>query len=265
MKLPVIIGTLLGDAWITKTSRTGKRGVENFSFSFSYCQKNKEFAEWKAKLIGLPYSSHDYKRFDKRTNKYYYNTLIHLTLDKATKEKIYNLFYKPKKEVSIDILHMLNDLAICIWYLDDGSIYYNSNNCHLVLSVDGFSDEGRSLIISFFKEKYNIEFKRHGKSIRITSKKECEKFMNIFGRYIPDCMSYKLLKNRILRYKLEKKIKPRKVIVGKKVSQELKDGTIIIWTSIKEASKKLNITENSIYCNLCGKSRLCSQSKWKYI
>ena len=174
------------------------------SYSFCFSQANKDYATWKAKLIGNHYYEYDLDRYDKRTNKNYQTRQIIIKMDKKLKEHYYNLFYKPCKQINLEILNQLDDIGICIWYLDDGSVYYNGNNCHITLSVNGFTLEERDLIIKWFKEKYDLNFKKSQKAIRITSKKDCEKFMDIVEKYIPDCMSYKKLKNRIKRYYNEK-------------------------------------------------------------
>jgi hypothetical protein len=198
MNIEIIKGTLLGDAWIQKFKHC-KNG-----FSFSYSQSNKEYAIWKANMINLPYTIYERNRFDKRTNKIYYSCQILFKLNKYLKKELYELFYKPIKVVNLDILNSLNNEAITIWYLDDGNVYYNGNNCHIRLAVDGFSLEERELIIQWFKSKYNLNFKHCQKAIRITSKIECLKFMKIVEEYIPDCMKYKKLSEAINTYKIKK-------------------------------------------------------------
>lgn len=194
MNKQVILGTLLGDACIYKHKR-GKK-----IYTFAYSQSIKDYATWKADLSELPYSTYEENRFDKRTNKSYYRCQILLKVDKEIKHYYYNLFYSPKKEVSQEILDQLDDLGIAIWYLDDGNMYYNGNNCHVALAIDGFNEESKQRIINWFKIKYNLNFKRTQKAIRITSKRECELFMNIVEKYIPDCMKYKKLSEALKKY-----------------------------------------------------------------
>lgn len=197
MNEQVILGTLLGDAWIYKDKRA------NYFFRFS--QSIKEYAIWKANLSNLKYTIFERNRFDKRTGKTYYVCDVLPTLDKANKVYYHNMFYKPKKEVSQEILDKLDSLAIAIWYLDDGNVYYNGNNCHISIAVNGFNQESKDRIIKWFKNKYNLNFKCSSKAIRITSRKECQIFMNIVEKYIPECMAYKKLENTILKYKNKKK------------------------------------------------------------
>lgn len=84
--------------------------------------------------------------------------------------------------------------------MDDGNLYYNGNNCHLTLSVDGFNDESRNNIIKYFKVSYGINFKKIGKAIRVTSVKETKIFMGVVEKFIPKCMKRKTLSFQYKRY-----------------------------------------------------------------
>jgi hypothetical protein len=198
MKIEIIKATLLGDAWIQKFKHC-KNG-----YSFSYSQSNREYAIWKAQLINLPYKIYERNRFDKRTNKTYYSCQIIFKLHKNIKKELYDIFYNSVKTVNLNILNSLTDQSVAVWYLDDGNVYYNGNTCHITLSVNGFIFEERNLIIDWFKEKYDLNFKHSQKAIRLTSKTECLKFMNIVEKYIPNCMEYKKLSKAINIYKLKK-------------------------------------------------------------
>lgn len=207
MNKQIILGTLLGDAWIQKVN------YRKNSYIFAYQQSIKEYAEWKALEIGLPFSIKTYQRYDKRTKKEYNITHVHLVLNSEIKQELYNLFYTDKKQVSQEVLDQLDDEAVCIWFLDDGNMYYNGNNCHINMAINGFNDESKERIIVWFKEKYNLNFKRTGKSIRITSKRECKIFMDIVEKYIPECMKYKKLSEAEKKHELnlnETKLKMRK-------------------------------------------------------
>lgn len=193
MKKSLIYGTLLGDAWIYKD----KKG--NYLFAFQ--QSNKEYAKWKAQELGLPYREYRVSRLDKRTGKVYKNLTIHVKLSPDKKRELHSLFYCPKKIVSLEILNELTPKGIALWYMDDGSIYYNGNTCHLTLSTDGFTSIENDLIVRFFADRYSIRFTKTKKRIRLTSKKECEKFMKLTERFIPGCMRYKTLKVAIHNYK----------------------------------------------------------------
>jgi hypothetical protein len=194
MNTSVLIGTLLGDANIYKHKNRDQ-------YTFSFTQSNKDYAVWKATQTGLPFYVYERDRFDKRTGRTYHTVDICLKLDKSNKKNYYNLFYAEKKVVSEEVLCKLTPEAISIWYMDDGSLYYNGNNCHLTLCVDAFSEEEKDLIIQYFKSNYDINFKRSQARIRLTSVKETKKFMRIVQQYVPECMKYKLLEEQIKRHR----------------------------------------------------------------
>lgn len=182
----------MGDAWIQKFKNRPN------SFGFKFTQANHQYAKWKAEMIGVHYSMNEYLRKDKRTNKISSQLLVNLTINKEVKREMYNLFYNPNKEVSMSILSEIDDVGLSVWYMDDGNMYYNGKTCHLTIATNSFSLSSIELIISWFRDKYDINFKMNkNKSIRLTSRKECEKFMIVVDKYIPECMEYKKLSYQI--------------------------------------------------------------------
>lgn len=170
------------------------------SYTIAFQQSEYLYSKWKAEMCSIPYTLTKRKRFDKRTLKYYYVYSVYLKLNKDLKKDLYSSFYFPKKEVSVELLNSLSDLSLTIWYLDDGNMYYNGNNCHLTLAVNGFNDNSKDNIIQFFKNKYNLNFKKSGGAIRITSRKEVEIFMKIVSKFIPKCMIRKTLTFQMQKY-----------------------------------------------------------------
>lgn len=196
MNIQVLKGSLLGDMWIQPKENKNK----TYSYSLNFEQSEFEYALWKAKMCGVPFSFTKRKRYDKRTKKNYFSYGVHLTINKMVKRGLYNLFYQPIKIVTNELLNSLTPLSIAIWYMDDGNMYYNGNNCHLTLSVNGFDFESKERIINYFKINYNINFKHASKAIRITSRKDVEKFMTIVEKFIPKCMKRKIFKNQFQKY-----------------------------------------------------------------
>lgn len=196
MNIQVLKGSLLGDMWIQP--RENKKNSFNYTIRFE--QSEFDYALWKAKMCGVPFTLTTRKRYDKRTNKDYYSYFVHLTVNKKLKHNLYNSFYNPVKIVSDELLNSLTPLALTIWYLDDGNIYYNGNNCHLTLAVNGFDLESKNRIIDYFKINYELNFKHTGKAIRLTSRKDVENFMLIVEKFIPKCMKRKIFKYQFKKY-----------------------------------------------------------------
>jgi len=187
MKEEILLGSLMGDTNIYRYKN------KYYHLSIEHCIEQEKYAIWKKDNLGINTSLFKRDRLDKRTNKTYYSCIVH----KSSKdyEKYYNMFYTPKKEVSNEILDKLTDLSVAIWYCDDGWFYQNEKNrcTQLGLATNSFSIESIERIIEWFKKKYNINFSlvKRNKSIRLTSKEEIKKFLDIFGKRIPECMNYK--------------------------------------------------------------------------
>jgi hypothetical protein len=187
MKEQILLGTLLGDASISKLIDRRK----TYSIRWEHCLEQEEYALWKADNSLDNYSIYKRDRLDSRTGNIYKSITCYSTKDDY---KYYrNLFYKESKEVNQEILNMLQPLGIAVWFMDDGNLYYNGNSCHLTLSVNGFDDNSINRIIEYFKNTYNIYFKKSGRAIRITSVKQVLLFESYFKQYYHYSMMYKTL------------------------------------------------------------------------
>lgn len=187
MKKQILLGTLLGDASIGKLQKKER----TFRISWQHCMKQEQYALWKAENSLNNYSIFKRSTLDVRTNKIYHSITCYSRKDNYLYYR--ELFYKEHKEVSQEILNMLEPLGVAVWFMDDGSLYYNGNNCHLTLAVNGFNEESVNRIILYFKNNYNINFKKAQKLIRLTSVKEVQLFESFFKQYYHNSMNYKTL------------------------------------------------------------------------
>jgi len=187
MKEQILLGTLLGDAFIGKLQNRAK----SYCIKWEHSLAQEEYALWKAKNSLENYSFCKRERLDSRTNCIYKSIICYSIKDNYKHYR--ELFYKDKKEVSQEILNMLEPLGIAVWYMDDGNLYYNGNNCHLTLSVNGFNDDSVDKIIEYFKSTYNIHFKKTSRAIRITSIKQVLLFESYFKHHYHQSMMYKTL------------------------------------------------------------------------
>src|SRR5690349_18998481 len=114
----VMYGTMLGDAWIYlyKAKNT---------YTVAYSQIDREYALWKARELEAPFASYNVRRKDSRTGKYYYNTTVVIKIPIQERIQLHEVFYKPKKQVSEEILDTLGEKGLAIWFMDDGNTYYN--------------------------------------------------------------------------------------------------------------------------------------------
>lgn len=200
MKNQIILGTLLGDAYIGKLQGRSK----SYKIAWEHSLHQKEYALWKAERSLNNYSIYERNRLDDRTGNIYSSIMIYSTVDDY---KSYRQLFYPygKKEVSNLILESLSPLAVAVWFMDDGNLYYNGNNCHLTLSVNGFNEQSKLNIINYFKYKYNINFKPNQNAIRLTSIREVNKFELHFAKLYHKSMNYKKLFYAKQEYKKNKR------------------------------------------------------------
>lgn len=201
MKEQILLGTLLGDASIGKLCGRAK----SYRIEWQHCLEQEEYALWKAENSLDNYSIYRRSRLDSRTNNTYHSITCYST--KNDYKYYRELFYKEIKQVSQEVLDKLKPLSIAVWFMDDGNIYYNSNVCHLTLSVNCFDEESVDRIIEFFNKNYGILFKKTGKALRITSVKQVELFESHFKEFYHSSMQYKTLKYQKERWKEIKKLK----------------------------------------------------------
>jgi hypothetical protein len=187
MKKQILLGTLLGDGFIPKILDRRK----TYPIRWEHCLKQEEYAIWKAENSLDNFSIYKRSRLDNRTNNIYNSITCYSTKDNYQYYR--ELFYNESKQVSQEVLDLLEPLGIAVWFMDDGNLYYNGNNCHLTLSVNGFNNESIDRIIDFFKSKFDIHFKKTGKAIRITSVKQVELFESYFNQFYHESMLYKTL------------------------------------------------------------------------
>lgn len=125
-----------------------------------------------------------------------------------------HFLYRPTKFLFYpSFFKHLDDLSIAIWYMDDGSCnkYHNHNgSIHKgEVSLSTYTSiEQNKLIIDFFKQKYNIDFKIESYHpnpklfyISTSSVDSTKKFLDIVEPYILQvpCLIYKLNNDIFLR------------------------------------------------------------------
>lgn len=191
----LIIGMLLGDGTISN----------NYVFKLSHGENQKEYLEWKIKLLNeYGIKNNGLKQYIQKIgynigSTVYYSQLSIIPFIKVLRRVI----YKPKKEYfNRKILNRLNALGIAIWYMDDGHINIRKTGD----KVHGFyikiatclSKEQNQIIIDYFKDVWNISFYQFKEGKETYSlccgTQEGVKFIEIIKPYIESCpsMLYKI-------------------------------------------------------------------------
>lgn len=151
-----LLGTLLGDSYITQRS------------SYGCEQITKSLIEIKAELI-----SHYIKKYPIISERSRDGTIIEgrkvnsrLTYSVRGRHprfsKWYKLLYKTgTKQVTYNILRYLNPEGIALWIMDDGYLDYKKSSCtrNLRICTDSFDEISHQEMIRYFKDIHNIEAK----------------------------------------------------------------------------------------------------------
>lgn len=180
----VLIGSLLGDGNLRRPTKN-----RNAVYSEEHCLKQADYLKWKNDFLGFKeclVTRTDVRRKGKKT---YQQCCIY---SPATPElNVYHTLFYPngKKTITNTILNKLDLLGIIVWYCDDGSYHYG--NRQIVLCTDGHSKQENELIITFFKEKYGIDF-IYSCGRLFLNRIEAAKFVNLIKDLMPPSMSYKL-------------------------------------------------------------------------
>lgn len=189
-----LIGTLLGDAYLTKISSIKAR------FSIGHSDKQRDYLEHLYKVFEDLCGTAPKDNKGKKYTTVYFNTL-------SSKEifEVYNLFVKDGvKIVPQNIEELLTARGLAYWFMDDGTSCYVSitnrlkvRNSTAMLCTDAFTKNEVELLIKVLQDKFGIECNlnhpksRKGYRIYIGTK-SAQKFFDIIEPYIIDSMRYKI-------------------------------------------------------------------------
>lgn len=151
----ILIGTLLGDASLTwpKNKKGVKYGIGP-RLSFSHCNEQKEYLEYKVrqlKRFGLRFNiCKDGERTWKATSN---------VSDKLV--PYINMFYSSGvKQVSKDVLSLVDEEALAVWIMDDGSgsskKFGSRKDKHLSIATCCFSQQENEMISKWLCDKFYV-------------------------------------------------------------------------------------------------------------
>lgn len=193
-----ILGTLLGDSYITQTNQYGCEQV---------C---KELIELKRELL-LHYNK-DAPNISTRTRS---NVVIEgrkvnskptysIRMRHPRFARLHKLLYKTgSKQVYFNLLKFLSLEGLALWVMDDGYMDYKKSNStrNLRICTDSFDETSINAIIRYFSEIHNIEAKIYyhtnskgaSKKPRISfNAANSQKLISLIYPYFIDSMLYKI-------------------------------------------------------------------------
>lgn len=150
-----IIGTLLGDSWISNRNEYGCEQI-----SENLILKKKEIIDRISPEIHTYIHSRQRKPTD--FNKNPKRTYILQTNKHPYFEKLRNLLYiNGSKQVTINILNKLTPEGIALWLMDDGYLDYkkSSNTRNIRICTDSFDEFSIKQIKQYFSDTHNIQTK----------------------------------------------------------------------------------------------------------
>ena len=176
-QIQILIGCLLGDAYLTKL---GKIQIEQ-------SEKQKEYVDWKYQELasisyGLPKEVVRFEKADNRVTK---------SLRFWTRQyfRVWrNIFYQDNHKVyPKELSKWISPLSIAVWYMDDG--YHKDRNC--ILSTESFDLEGRKQLAKKLQDSgVEVILRKSGK-LKIRTK-SLLRFFELIRPYIHKSMAYKL-------------------------------------------------------------------------
>lgn len=188
----LLIALLIGDGTISS----------NYVFKLSHSADQREYLEWKVELLNkLGIKNNGIKEYisscgyNKGKGVIYSQMSLHSTI-KALRRSV----YIPKKTFTRNLLNWLDEQGLAIWFMDDGFININESeqrhgstqrNIRISTCVD---EETCSMIIRYFKEKWNVEFrpfleKSKLYSIATRTNEDSDKFISIVKPYVEQVSS----------------------------------------------------------------------------
>lgn len=185
----VLIGSLLGDACL---SRNGKAYRVRFDHSQSAC----EYALWKQQLLtDFATPLRTVSVYDKRTGKVYY----HVRFDTRTLPEFgwyaQRFLDQSRKVVPPDIETLMTELALAVWYMDDG---HRRRDCNaLRINTHAFTlpeiERLKQMLECRFGVHSTIHLVVRNQRVLYIPSSSAKRFCELIRVYVPPCMGYKLL------------------------------------------------------------------------
>lgn len=213
----LLIGLLIGDGTISS----------NFVFKLSHSVEQREYLEWKIKLLDkFQIKNNGIKEYISTCGYnigkgVLYSQMSVIPTIKALRRTI----YIPKKTITRKLLNWLTPLEIAIWYMDDGHINVNTSKqrssiqhtIKIATCVDEITVE---VIIQYFLDIWNIKFRKfpEGKntfSIASSSEEDYSKFVNLIKPFVEQVPS--------MLYKIRDNFTKKEFLDQQKVDSEARD------------------------------------------
>ena len=197
-----IIGMVLGDGSLSRNRYRDGSYAGNALLRIAHSVKQKKYLEWKRDIVqpmfGYPLILHDKPHVT--DGKTYYNTWL-VTRVNPQLTKLYPLLYNlttKRKFVTRNVLDMLDDRAVAIWYMDDGCLSKTvGRGAVVILATNSFTLEENELIRDWFYDRYSVSFNINEHKFSGTYNlrrgiSDSHKLLDAIAPYVIDSMKYKI-------------------------------------------------------------------------
>lgn len=174
----VLVGTILGDGNLHRRKTTRLR--------FGHSLKQIPWMLWKANQFpGL------FRKLEPRVNNGKFGTSFELTSrSHPVLDPFYELFYRPRKVISAEILARVDQRALAVWWADDGWC----QDGQIRLALGGLEHVSYSLAIEWIESKFKVsrvyDLKANAKTVALAPASSYE-FVRQTRYYLPPCIHYK--------------------------------------------------------------------------
>jgi hypothetical protein len=236
----LLIGSMLGDG------RIAFRGTASH-YEERHAPNQLEYLEWKADEWGDWSAGELTVAMSREFPSYIFRTKAHGMLNEYR-----DLFYTDRdggwKVTKPEVVDLVDDLALTIWYLDDGCA-----GGHWPRLSYGAKEGSRENAYKIF-EKFNLHPKWDSHQGHDTTgyflfrDDDADRFVNIIKPYVPRCMEYKLHLGYMGKFVVEGSTErvARNKDIKKKMTKELLEGLVNAGETYASMSKELGVGEGTI-------------------
>lgn len=185
----LIIGSMLGDGYLTKISH----GAKNSRLSIAHSINQKLYANWKHDILSS-YNLGNKLCYNKIINSRYKNGFIEEYRFKSKADPIFtyvrNLFYPDDKKIlNLDYISKINELGLAIWILDDA----HKAPYGYQINTQSFSIQEIEFLRDLLLSKFNIKttYQKFDNIIYIRSS-SVNQLDDLIKPYVIPSMEYKL-------------------------------------------------------------------------
>jgi len=186
----VLVGTLLGDGFLYMGRRS-----KCPSLRLGHGPRQKDYLIWKASIFNDLFKT-------TVPREYSYKSGVQLHLASRSHPELleyHRLFYGTgRKRITPQVLDLVDDVALAVWYGDDGTLCKSSKAPRIVLCVGGLDESEYLMVGLFMRERFGV-VKRIGTGQPesnytrfIVSSEDSERYLESWKDILPDSMSYKL-------------------------------------------------------------------------